>query len=395
MAATTEQRSTVVGVFEDRRQADSAVRELRQSGFREDQIGVAGRRAEGETPEAMTAEQGTHWEAGAATGALAGAGLGGLVGLGIIAGVIPVIGPVLAGGTLTAILANVAGGAAIGGLVGALVGADIPEEEARHYQGEFEAGRTIVTVKTDGRYDEAASIVRRHGAYDLHTEASQIAGTTARDQAAAPQDEATSVEAMSREQAAAPQDEVTSVEAISREQIAKRAYEIWQQRGHPPGTEQENWLEAERQLAIDAATAAPASRTAEGGQRIQVREDELQAHKQPVEAGEVRVRKEAVTEHRRMEVPVQREEVVIERQALAGEHPSASDIGPGEEIRVPVSAEQVTVEKRPVVKEEVTVGKRAVQDTERVGGEVRKEEVHVERGGDVDVRESGTGGSST
>ncbi len=377
MAATTEQRSTVVGVFEDRRQAETAVRELREAGFREDQIGVAGRRAEGETLEAMTAEQGTHWEAGAATGALAGAGLGGLVGLGIVAGVIPVIGPVIAGGTLAAILANVAGGAAIGGLVGALVGADIPEEEARHYQSELEAGRTIVTVKADGRYDEAASILRRHGAYDMHTATSRTADTAARVQAAAPQDGA------------------TSVETITREQIAKRAYEIWQQRGYPPGTEQENWREAERQLAIEAATAAPASRTTEGGETIQVREEELQVHKQPVETGEVRVRKEAVTEHRTMEVPVQREEVVIERQAPTGEHPSASDIAPGEEIRVPVSAEQVTVEKRPVVKEEVTVGKRAVQDTERVGGEVRKEEVRVERGGDVDVRESGTERNST
>jgi len=52
--------------------------------------------------------------------------------------------------------------------------------------------------------------------------------------------------------------------------------------------------------------------------------------------------------------------------------------------------EQVTVEKRPVVKEEVTVGKRVVQDTKRVGGEVRKEEVRVEREGGVDVRGSGT-----
>jgi uncharacterized protein (TIGR02271 family) len=312
MAVTTEQRSTVVGVFEDRRHADNAVSELRQTGFREDQIGVAGRHAEGETPEATTAEPGTHWETGAATGALAGAGLGGLVGLGILAGIIPAIGPVIAGGTLAAILANAAGGAALGGLVGALVGAGLPEEEARYYQSELEAGRTLVTVKADGRSDEAASILHRHGAYDMHT---------------------------------------------------------------APG----------------AATAAPASRTAEGGARIQVREEELQAHKQPVETGEVRVRKEAVTEHRTMEVPVQREEVVIERQAPTGEPTSASDIGPGEEIRVPVSAEQVTVEKQPVVKEEVTVGKRAVQDTERVGGEVRKEQVRVEREGDVDVRGSGPG----
>ena len=70
---------------------------------------------------------------------------------------------------------------------------------------------------------------------------------------------------------------------------------------------------------------------------------------------------------------------------------ATSDIKPGEEVRVPVMEEQVTVEKKPVVKEEITVGKRAVQDTERVGGEVRKEDVRVEREGKVDVREGGTG----
>src|SRR5512135_2260125 len=319
MAMTTEQRSTVVGVFEDRRQADAAINELRQAGFREDQIGVATRRAEGETLEATTAEEGSRAGTGAITGALAGAGLGGLVGLGVIAGVIPVIGPVIAGGTLAAILANAAGGAAIGGLVGALAGSGIPEEEARYYQGEFEAGRTIVTVKADGRYDEAVTILRRHGAYDMQT-AARTAGTA-------------------------------------------------------------------------AAPTARATRAAEGDQTVQVREEELQARKQPVETGAARVRKEVVTEHRTMEVPVQREEVVIERQAPTGEPTAASDIGPGEEIRVPVREEQVSVEKKPVVKEEVTVGKRAVQHTERVGGEVRKEEVRVEREGDVDVweDEGGTG----
>src|SRR5690348_14573546 len=38
---TTAQRSTVVGVFEDRRNADRAVGQLLKAGFRQDQIGVA------------------------------------------------------------------------------------------------------------------------------------------------------------------------------------------------------------------------------------------------------------------------------------------------------------------------------------------------------------------
>ncbi|MGZ5941996.1 MAG: YsnF/AvaK domain-containing protein, partial [Isosphaeraceae bacterium] len=167
MPATTQQRSTVVGVFEDRSHANAAISELRQAGFREDQIGVASRHAEaGEAAETTTTGDGSHIGTGAIAGALAGAGLGGLLGLGIISGVIPALGLVIAGGTLAAILANVAGGAAIGGLLGALTGAGIPEEEAHYYQGEFEAGRTLVTVTADGRYDEAVTILRRHGAYD-------------------------------------------------------------------------------------------------------------------------------------------------------------------------------------------------------------------------------------
>ena len=327
MATTTGRRSTVIGVFEDRRQADAAISELRKAGFREDQIGVASRQAEGEAATTTTGEQGTKWETGAITGALAGAGLGGLVGLGILAGVIPVIGPVIAGGTLAVILANAAGGAAIGGLLGALTGAGIPEEEARYYQGEFEAGRTLVTVTADGRYDEAVAILRRHGAYDMHTAASRTSGTTAT---------------------------------------------------------------AATTARSTTAGTATTSRTVEGGQTVQVKEEELEARKQPVETGEVKVRKEVHTEHKSMDVPVQREEVVVERHAPTGRG-ATSDIKEGEEIRVPVTEEQVAVEKKPVVKEEVTVGKRVVQDTERIGGEVRKVDVRVEREGDVDVREGGSG----
>ena len=107
------------------------------------------------------------------------------------------------------------------------------------------------------------------------------------------------------------------------------------------------------------------------------------------------VRKEVHTETKTLEVPVQREEVVIERTPVHGraaaEGIAAGDIREGEEIRVPVREEQVNVTKQPVVTEEVKVGKRVVQDTERVSGEVRKEEVKVEQTGDVDIKNRGTG----
>ena len=91
-----------------------------------------------------------------------------------------------------------------------------------------------------------------------------------------------------------------------------------------------------RHGAFDLHTAAHAPRIAEGAERIQLREEELQVHKQLVETGKVRVRKEVVTEHRTIEVPVQREEIVIERHAPNSAPVPDSDIGPGEEIHIPV-----------------------------------------------------------
>src|SRR6185312_7050656 len=162
--AAAQTRSTIVGVFEDRQHADQAVADLKKAGFRDDQIGVAMRQTEGSTESAATDTAGeTYAEEGAATGVVAGLGLGALAGLGVLSGVIPVIGPAIAAGTLGVILSNAAAGAAIAGLAGALIGYGIPEEEARYYHGEFEAGRTILTVTADGRYEEVRTILSRHG----------------------------------------------------------------------------------------------------------------------------------------------------------------------------------------------------------------------------------------
>lgn len=44
------------------------------------------------------------------------------------------------------------------------------EDEARFYQQELEAGRTIVTVKSPTGYADALNILRRNGAYDAGTQ---------------------------------------------------------------------------------------------------------------------------------------------------------------------------------------------------------------------------------
>jgi hypothetical protein len=158
-----KKRSSLVGVFADPRHADRAVTDLKAAGFRDSQFGVAMRHVKGVTSGETYAEE------GGVAGLLTGAGLGALAGLGVLSGVLPVIGPAIAAGTLGVILSNAAAGAAVAGLSGALIGYGIPEEEAKFYHREFEAGRTIVTVNPDGRYEEAEEILRRHGAYDMST----------------------------------------------------------------------------------------------------------------------------------------------------------------------------------------------------------------------------------
>jgi uncharacterized protein (TIGR02271 family) len=119
---------------------------------------------------------------------------------------------------------------------------------------------------------------------------------------------------------------------------------------------------------------------------LQLREEELQAHKQSVETGKVRIEKKIVSEQQTLDVPVTREEVTIERRPVE-RRPADAPIGDGNQtIQVPVHEEQVSVDKRAVVTEEINVGKRAVQETQQVSGTVRREEARIENDGDVELK---------
>jgi len=137
------------------------------------------------------------------------------------------------------------------------------------------------------------------------------------------------------------------------------------------------------------ATSAERGKTAQSGdkQKIQLREEELHVTKHPVQVGEVQVRKEVHTEQRTIQVPVKREEIVVERHTATGQGGSG-EIGRNEEIRIPVREEQVQVNKEAVVKEEVTVGKQQVESTKEVADTVRKEDVRIEKKGNVNLKDT-------
>jgi hypothetical protein len=151
--AVTDQATALIGVFGDRRHAEHFVDELKRAGFRDDQMGVI-RRNEVPADDAV--------EDTAVAGALTGGALGALTGVILTAGLIPGIGPVvLGGGLLAGILGGAAAGATAGGVLGALVGLGIPEEEARHYESDLKAGRTLVVVQGGSRLPQALDILRR------------------------------------------------------------------------------------------------------------------------------------------------------------------------------------------------------------------------------------------
>ncbi len=111
--------------------------------------------------------------------------------------------------------------------------------------------------------------------------------------------------------------------------------------------------------------------------RVQRVEEELRAGTREREAGGVHVRKRVRTEREQLRVPKRREEVHVERVPVEGREASEAEIGE-DEVFMPVTEEEVVVEKRPEVKEEIRVRKDVVQDEELVEEDVRREEVDID-----------------
>ena len=342
MATKTLTEPAIVGVFAQRSDAQRAVSALRQAGFGEHEIGMISQNKDG----AVTTHDGDGNNAaeGAAVGAATGVGVGALWALGIAAGVLPAIGPAIAGGLFASILTSAAGGAAVGGLIGALVGLGIPEEEAEFYESEVKAGRTIVTVKTDKRRDEAMHILRNHGG------AMRGAATDGNGPHFATQNR----------------------------------FASWQTTAHS---------RTDRDLKDTDACDIPSTASAARGRdasTIQLKKEEVRPRKESQEAGEVRVRKDVVTEHKTFDVPVSKEEVVVERHPVSRKAGSGEMVSAQEEIRMPLREERVRVEKDTVVNEEVSIGKRAVTNTQHVTADAKREELRVEHTGKAVVKDTKT-----
>ncbi|MCM3756282.1 YsnF/AvaK domain-containing protein [Sporosarcina aquimarina] len=125
-------------------------------------------------------------------------------------------------------------------------------------------------------------------------------------------------------------------------------------------------------------------------EKMQVHEERLSVDKQQVQKGEVTVDKNVVEDRKKVDIPVEHEEITIERRPVNGvfsqpveEDFRATNAFDEETIRVPVTEEKVEVTKKPVVTEEIVINKKRVTDTEHVDETVKREEVDVNREGET------------
>lgn len=115
---------------------------------------------------------------------------------------------------------------------------------------------------------------------------------------------------------------------------------------------------------------------------MQLHEERLNINKQNVKVGEVGIDKHVVTELQEFDVPVDREEVTVDRVPVEGaptiEAYSRDDSDDEEGVmRIPLTEERVRIIKEKVVTEEIVVRKKIVTDKEHIAEEVRREEVDI------------------
>lgn len=139
---------TVVGLFEDRVSAESAIHRLMADGIDRDSISIAMKDVREATSLSEAVDVHDLSAEGATAGLVSGAGVGALVGVALVGSsvLLPGIGAFLIGGPIAAALTGAGIGAVSGGLIGGLIGAGIPEDEAEHYAAGIERGGIFVSA---------------------------------------------------------------------------------------------------------------------------------------------------------------------------------------------------------------------------------------------------------
>lgn len=159
------------------------------------------------------------------------------------------------------------------------------------------------------------------------------------------------------------------------------------------------YTNSEPAAALRPETALPPDRESDSlaepdaeEQHLALHEERLSIDKEKVQTGEVEVQKKLVEEDKEIQVPVEREEIVIDRRPLSAETVAEKEeqvLTPkqayekGDAIYIPLSEERLDIGKKKVVREEIVIGKRKVKDVQVINETVRREVADVEENGTV------------
>ena len=118
---------------------------------------------------------------------------------------------------------------------------------------------------------------------------------------------------------------------------------------------------------------------------IQLRKEKLKVDKDKFQTGEVTIKKVVETDTQEIEVPIEREEIVIERKPVnkpTQEHIQDSTFAERDEIHIPIMEERARITKDTIVDDEILISKRKVKDTESFVEDLKTEKVEIDEDGE-------------
>ena len=159
--------------------------------------------------------------------------------------------------------------------------------------------------------------------------------------------------------------------------------ELWRHYGleYGSGHEADRATTSEDRDTVDRDTVGRDTSGPATDQAMTRSEEELQVGTQARERGRARLRKYVTTEQQTVTVPVQREEVRVEREPITDANLDHATSGPAiseEEHEVTLHEETPVVDKRAVPKERVRLDTETVTEQRQVSEEVRKEQIEVD-----------------
>lgn len=119
---------------------------------------------------------------------------------------------------------------------------------------------------------------------------------------------------------------------------------------------------------------------------LQIKEEQLNLAKKWIQTGDVKIYRESFTEKKRFTIPVECEEIVIEKKILASAPKEHID-GSTEIMRIRLSEEKVEFTKHRVVLEDVSIYKQEIEEIKQIEETLKKEELRVKIIGSPKVRD--------